>query len=105
MNTLKFNLLKTGTLTKDEGILILNLADRAKKLGAIGDTLTISMDIEAGTQAYNIDLFKLEKFDDYNFMHDIFGLQDRINRSKQYFEDDLWLPRSVKHEEEKKNEK
>lgn len=96
MEKLKFNLLDpTKGCTKEEYQKMFLLGKRARLLGAYGTAFEISMDIEAARQAYGLKIEKLEKFDDANFAHDIHGIQQRINREGGYFEDDLWLPRSM----------
>lgn len=96
MEKLKFNLLKpTKEFTKEQYQKMFLMAKRARLLGARGSAFDISMDIEAAAIAYGLSIEKLEKFDDRSFAHDILGLQQRINRPGEYFEDDLWLPRSM----------
>lgn len=84
-------------ISKKQISILMIAAKRAQKLGAFGDEFGISMDIEAGMVAYGIDLEVLATFDDFNLMHDVSGIQRRINRQEMYFNDDLFIPRSARH--------
>ena len=59
------------------------------------DELTMFMDLELAIQHFNIDIRKLYEFDDFNFVHDIVGIQKHINRSTLSF-DNRFLPRSAR---------
>lgn len=93
MTQIKFN------TTKEEDLLITKVVSKSKGLKLIKSKEDISdlmMDLTAthcnGTQ---LDFEKLLLFDDFNFQHDIFGIQDHINRNTGKIEGGF-LPRCSK---------
>lgn len=84
--------------TKEEDELINNIVKRVHTLhpGQF-DRTTISMDITAchcnGTK---LDLEKLLNFDDFNFNHDIFGINYHIDRNTGKLKN-FFLPRCTKN--------
>jgi hypothetical protein len=93
---LKFDLNKgDDKISAEDRQAIFLIAKNAWELGAQGSPMTVAMDIKAGVLAYGISIKKLAKFDKFNLMHDVLGLQSRINRKEKFFTNDLWLPRSV----------
>lgn len=84
--------------TGEEIDLISKIANRAVKNFHIQDKMNLTMDISAthlnGTP---LDLQKFLDFDDSNFMHDIYGIMDNINRRTGEL-DNCFLPRCSKHD-------
>lgn len=67
---------------KERCILYTKIAGRAMKLGTqTGDFITILMDIESADLKFNLRLDEWLKADDFNFMHDIHGIQNSIARN------------------------
>ena len=65
---------------------ITQILDRAQNKGLIRiDRLTLSIDLDFAIQAFNIDCDKLLAFDDFNFAHDILGIQDNVDRRKSTY--------------------
>ena len=58
------------------------IAGRAEKMGLLlYNKLSLTMDLEAAQIAFNLDLEGLLAADDFNFAHDVFGIQRNINRN------------------------
>lgn len=83
-------------MTKDEKITIMKIAERADEKGLLlFDRLSLIMDIEAVHAEIGLRLTDLLNADDMNFMHDIAGIQQHIDRrSKKLM--DCFLPRYAK---------
>lgn len=68
------------TKTK-ELALIFEVVDRAEKMNLVAlDRLTLRMDLDFASMQFNIDFERLLEADDYNFSHDVVGIQNHINR-------------------------
>lgn len=84
------------TAKKTEILLINKIAKRAVKLNPEYDYMDCQMDISACHSNGNpIDLKKLLKADDFNFAHDVFGINRHINRETGKLKD-FFLPRASK---------
>ena len=81
--------------------LISAIADRALKIGHSHQPdfrrtkLDVAMDIECCCETIPIDLEKLLVADDFNFIHDVFGIARHLNRETRKMED-CFVPRTVK---------
>ena len=84
------------TMTKKEASLITEIVRRALKLRLANDPMELNMDITAvHVNDIKLDLGKLLKADDFNFMHDVCGIQRHINRANGHLLD-YFLPRAAK---------
>lgn len=61
------------------------ILDRAEKNVTGLCRLTLCMDLDFAEIAFNLDFDKLLAFDDFNFVHDIIGIQNSINREKSTY--------------------
>lgn len=67
--------------SKEETILILKIARRAKKSNPKVSVLDLQMDIAAcHLNGNKLRLQELLKTDDFNFNHDVYGISRHINR-------------------------
>ena len=71
------------------------IMDRAEGLGIMLQTknprVTLMMDLDYALD--DIQIKKLEGFNDESFIHDITGIQRYMNREKLTIEDDIFVPR------------
>lgn len=85
--------------TKDEGETVLRIVDRAvkmaKKTGGRIDELSLHMDIAATHASNPLRLDDLEKADDFNFVHDIYGIMRHLDRNTGLLTD-CFVPRFSK---------
>lgn len=80
-------------MTKNEYLQIAEIAKRAEEHGALMfDRLSLIMDIEAAHKQFNLKLDELLAADEENFLHDIVGIQQNINRETKVIENHF-LPR------------
>lgn len=61
---------------------IVKIVERAEELGYDGQRITLIMDIENADNVFNLRLEDLLNADDGNFIHDIYGIMNNIDRSK-----------------------
>lgn len=88
--------------TKEEDVIISSIVDRAVRLSLIeneGENRSdLMMDLTAthcnGTP---LDFEKFLRFDDFNFVHDIYGIMGNIDRTTGKLEN-CFLPRCAKQE-------
>ena len=85
--------------TRDELITIKAIALRSKNSGNTRDFMDIQMDIQAVHTVCKLDLRKLLTADDFNFDHDIYGIERHLNRSTGELEN-FFVPRCVLNREE-----
>lgn len=72
-------------MNKEMLLLHDKIVTRAQRMGIMSrDILTLLMDLEAATQHFNLDCEGLLEADDFNFAHDICGIQQNINRRKTW---------------------
>ena len=80
---------------KEKFEAISRIMDRAEGLGIILQTqnprITLMMDLDYALD--DIQIKKLESFNDESFIHDITGIQRYMNREKLTIEDDIFVPR------------
>lgn len=80
-------------MTKDEKLKIVEIAKRAEEKGLLMfDRLSLIMDVETAHEQFKLKLDELLEADDYNFSHDIIGIQQNINRNTKVIEN-CFLPR------------
>jgi hypothetical protein len=71
-------------MTKNDYLLIAEIAKRAEAHGAmLLDRMSLIMDIEVAHEQFNLRLDDLLAADDNNFLHDVIGIQNNIDRSKK----------------------
>jgi hypothetical protein len=82
--------------TKEEAELIDKIVDRAVAIEASIDRLSLNMDLSAThANGCNLDFDKLIAFDDFNFVHDVGGIMDHLDRTTGQLKD-CFLPRCAK---------
>lgn len=83
-------------LSKEQYETIYKICERAEALNA-SDTgrMVLVLDLSNVAQKYEIDLDELLNFPDYDFVHDISGIQKHFNRSSMVFEN-RFVPRSMR---------
>ena len=68
--------------TKEKFMMYVKLAQRAEGMGIYnGERISLLMDIEHADNVFNIRLEELLNADDGNFVHDIIGIVNNIDRS------------------------
>lgn len=82
--------------------LISDIVDRAIKLhkkntGNALDKMSLHMDISAANVGCPLDLTKLFKADNFNFVHDVYGIMNHIDRKTGKLTRSF-LPRTAKGE-------
>ncbi len=71
-------------MTKEEMLLIAEIAKRAEEKGLLQfDRLSLIMDIQTAHEHFNLRLDEWLKADDFNFAHDIVGIQQNIDRQNK----------------------
>ena len=91
-------------INKNTNSIKAQILDRAENSMARICRLTLFMDLDFAEQAFNIDFEKLLAFDNFNFAHDIIGIQNSIDRKKSTYVtkpptavfDNRFVPRSAK---------
>lgn len=74
-------------------LIILDIVERANKKGYLMfDGLSLSMDLEFTHNLFNLRLQELLQADDFNFAHDIIGIQNNLNRQTRQMEN-CFVPR------------
>lgn len=80
-------------LKKDDYSIIDKIIKRGLSLEAIqSNRLNAFIDLTKGIEYFDIDVNQLYNADDFNFCHDIIGIQNNINRTTGKFEN-CFLPR------------
>lgn len=80
-------------MTKDEMLTIAEIAKRAEEKGLLlFDRMSLIMDIQTAHEEFNLKLDEWLKADDFNFSHDIVGIQQNINRETKTIEN-CFVPR------------
>lgn len=83
--------------THDEFMVIMSIVERADKKGLMMfDRLALSMDLDCAHSIFNLRLEELLQADDFNFSHDIVGIQNNINRRTMKIEN-CFVPRYASH--------
>jgi hypothetical protein len=71
------------------------IAARAEQMNIYSDEVDCEMDLAAVHAKLPLDLDKLLKFSDFNFLHDCTGIRDKLNRRTGNLTDDF-LPRCAR---------
>jgi len=80
-------------MSKNEFLTIAKIADRAEEMNLLMfDRLSFIMDIEAVNDEYNLKLDELLNTDNFNFVHDICGIQANLNKETKKIEN-FFVPR------------
>jgi len=80
-------------MINEELDLIIEIAKRAEKNHLIAfDRISLIMDLEVAHNQFNLKLENLLNADNFNFAHDIVGIQNNINRRTKEIEN-LFVPR------------
>lgn len=80
-------------LKKDDYSIISKIIDRGILLKIINtNRVTAFIDLTKGIEYFDIDVNQLYNADDFNFCHDIIGIQNNINRTTGKFEN-CFIPR------------
>ena len=67
---------------REEVKIIAKIVERADNLNLLqDDRISLMMDLDVANKQFNLQLTKLLKTDDFNFMHDIIGIQNNIDRT------------------------
>ncbi|MGN1342062.1 MAG: hypothetical protein ACI4VL_02380 [Bacilli bacterium] len=67
---------------KEKYQLYVKVAERAENLGYKGERMSLLMDIESADNVFNLRLEDWLNADDFNFMHDIYGIVSNIVRDE-----------------------
>jgi hypothetical protein len=85
-------------MTKEKMAAIGNIAKRADEMGLLMfDRMSLMMDLEVAADEFNLRLDDLLGADNFNFAHDINGIQQNINRQTKKMEN-FFLPRYASRE-------
>lgn len=80
-------------MDKENFELIIEIAKRAERKNLLMfDRMSLIMDLEQATEQFNLKLKELLNADDFNFAHDICGIQNNFNRETLKMEN-CFLPR------------
>lgn len=78
---------------KDEILTIVEIAKRAERMELLMfERMSLIMDLEHTHEQFKLRLDDLLNADDFNFTHDIVGIQNHFNRQRLEMED-LFVPR------------
>lgn len=80
-------------MDKENFELIVEIAKRAERKNLLMfDRMSLIMDLEQATEQFNLKLKELLNADDFNFAHNICGIQNNFNRETLKMEN-CFLPR------------
>lgn len=80
-------------MKKEELLDMFQIAERADNMGIMFlDRISLKMGLDIAHQAFNLRLKDLLNADDFNFTHDIVGIQKHIDRENKRMVDGF-LPR------------
>lgn len=86
----------TNTSTQDF-LTIMDIVERADEKNLLMfDGLSLSMDLSYTHEIFNLDLKRLLEADNFNFVHDIVGIQNNLNRQTKQMEN-CFVPRFSNH--------
>jgi len=84
-------------MSKEKFESIVKIAERAEQMNITSsDRLSLIMDIEAATDEFNLRLEELLNADNFNFAHDVCGIQKNINRETKKIEN-FFVPRFARN--------
>lgn len=73
--------------------IMVKIAERAESLNIVmSDRISLMMDLECATEQFNLRLTELLEANNFNFSHDIVGIQNNINRETRKVEG-VFVPR------------
>ena len=76
------------------------ICDRAEKYGYDGDRMTLMMDLQSADNAFQLRLEELLNADAFDFIHDLHGIINNIDRSVYPATNfGLFVPRFAGHKE------
>ncbi|MCR4362126.1 hypothetical protein JDW21_18895 [Bacillus subtilis] len=82
---------------KETFLNIVEIAKRAEEKNLLMfDRMSLIMDLECVNEEFNLRLEDLLNADDFNFAHDIIGIQNNLNREERKMEN-LFVPRFASH--------
>lgn len=71
-------------MTKQEKVLIMQIAEKAEKMDLMQfDRLSLIMDLETAHEEFNLKLDELLNASDFDFAHDVVGIQQNIDRKER----------------------
>jgi hypothetical protein len=74
-------------MKKEASDIIVEIAKRAEEKGLLAfDRLSLIMDLECTNKQFNLRLNEFLNADDFNFTHDICGIQNNLNRETMKME-------------------
>ena len=80
-------------MRKERLELIMKIAERAEELDLLMfDRLSLIMDLDFADSKFNLRLKELLNADNFNFSHDIVGIQQNIDRQNKTMSD-FFVPR------------
>lgn len=83
-------------LNKETFVKIVDIAKRAEQMELLlFDRMSLIMDLECANEEFNLRLDDLLQADDFNFSHDIVGIQNNLNRRTKEMEN-FFVPRYSK---------
>lgn len=85
----------TWKLTKEDYEVISKIVKRARELGVNRSVMDLNMDISATHENCPLRLDDMLKADDFNFMHDVYGIIRHLNRQTGELEN-CFVPRFAK---------
>jgi hypothetical protein len=91
-----------GKITREEAQLIMKIVQRYRKVSTrLFDVMSLDMDISACHISNPLRLKELLEADDFNFVHDVVGISNNINRTTGKLEN-CFLPRFTKRQKGKR---
>ena len=82
----------TWEISKEDAQVISKIVDRAKNMGVKRDREALSMDIQAAHEKCPLRLEELLKAENFDFLHDVIGIVNHLNRETGELED-YFVPR------------
>lgn len=76
------NVLGFKVKDKERYLLYMEVVERAENLGYKGDRMSLLMDIESADNTFNLRMEDWLNADNFNFMHDIYGIVNNIVRDR-----------------------
>ena len=80
-------------MKKENMQTIVKIVERADNMGLLMfDRLSLMMDMDCAAEKFNLRLDDMLEADNFNFSHDVVGIQNNINRQTKEFEN-FFVPR------------
>lgn len=81
-------------MTKEKIMTMFAIAKRAEELGALRtDRISLKMDLEIFDNEVGLKLDELLNANEFDFVHDIVGIQNHVDRQNMTLLDNQFLPR------------